>query len=290
MATNSTKATSLSFDDFHRIFSQPWFYTAHYAPTRLLEQDNIQIISLSFAFHVISFFLCLFLSGYFFQTFNKLSLRNKCNWSSRVICNIHAIISFILAFYTILNDKIYFWELDMRHYDFFIGQFTLQYSFGYFIYETILVLIFWKDQGGLPMFLHHCIAITGWGLLLAYRSFAFIVLVFTLTELSTPFISQRWFLEISEMKNTKLYIYNGIAIWISWTLCRVSLIFIMPYIIYYNFEHYKTIPLIITVLLFCFNLLISGLNAMWYLKICKGVFKVLVGSNNRTQSESKKEK
>ncbi|KAL9657263.1 hypothetical protein ABK040_011484 [Willaertia magna] len=236
----------------------------------------------SIAFHSILFLTSYFMSHLVFSSYGKLKHKEKVEWCSRIVSTVHAIVSSVLTFYTVKANSDYL-DLKFDAFDMEMGSITLQYTFGYFIYDFILLMIYFKTMGGVPMFLHHFFAGVSWGLSIGYQKFAFFPLLYTLTELTTPFINQRWFFAVSDMKESKLYFLNGILMFVSWTVVRIPPMLIVPYVMYINLDVVKRMPVFTLGLLITDYLVISVLNLYWHYLIGKGLVSAIVKSKPKQQ-------
>ncbi|EFC38560.1 predicted protein [Naegleria gruberi] len=216
------------------LMESSFFSSAKY-PMKPYSNDTITQIFGSVAFHTVLFFVFYALSSVIFSTFKTLDFSKKMDWVSRLVSNFHAIVSFCGALYAILTYPCYLtWNFSC--YDNGIGELTMRYTIGYFCYDLLLILAFYKKLGSIGMVLHHVFGILGWGLILSYGSFSFVALMFTLTEATTPFVNQRWFLYECKMKETSLYAAFGFLLWLAWSIVRVPLVPLCGYYLYLNYE------------------------------------------------------
>lgn len=56
------------------------------------------------------------------------------------------------------------------------------------------------------------------------------VVTVTFTELTTPFVNQRWFFEQAGLKESRLYVINGALMWLSWFVIRIGFVFYAFYL------------------------------------------------------------
>jgi hypothetical protein len=139
------------------------------------------------------------------------------------------------------------------------------------------------------MFLHHCIAISTCLLLTYYQSVQSILLLFAISEITTPFVNNRIFLEHLDMKSSIWFALNGIAMWLGFVIFRFSLVFIIPYILYQQWSTFMhSVPLILRTLVFVFYSLMSVLNTYWTYKITTGLIKVVKSQLRPPQQQEKK--
>jgi len=122
-------------------------------------------------------------------------------------------------------------------------------------------------------------------LIISYESYAFFALIFTTTEFTTPFVNQRWFLEILGWKETGLYSVAGFLMWLSWSLVRIPLVPLTGYLLYINISKFGEAPIIIPFVCVFNYIMISILNSYWYYLISKGLIRVLFGKKQPPKSK-----
>eukprot|EP00955_Chlamydomonas_euryale_P083749 363887-Chlamydomonas_euryale.AAC.8 len=61
------------------------------------------------------------------------------------------------------------------------------------------------------------------------------------TEFTTPFIDLRWWLDKANLKSSRLYMYNGMAIFVSWVVARLC---IFPPFFYVVWQQREQISLV----------------------------------------------
>ncbi|GMN23220.1 hypothetical protein TIFTF001_000026 [Ficus carica] len=142
-------------------------------------------------------------------------------------------------------------------------------SIGYFL--TDLGMIFWlfPALGGLEYVLHHGLSM--FSIILSLRSGQgqMYILMVLFSESTTPFVNLRWYLDIAGQKNTRLYIFNGVAMFLGWLVARI-LLFI--YFFHHMSTHFDEVEMIFP--LGFYSLLIvppvlAAMNLFWFWKIAK---------------------
>ncbi|GLI71148.1 hypothetical protein VaNZ11_016248 [Volvox africanus] len=150
---------------------------------------------------------------------------------------------------------------------------VLGISIGFFLMEMAVTIKYW--MGGTAMIIHHL------GSLASVLCAAFFgeghcaTLWMLSTEFTTPFIAFRYLLEKGGLKSHPIYVINGIAILVSWTVARLAT-FVPFFIVMWH--HRDQIPLmnpVVQLLLLVFAPTLAVLNTYWYTKIVRGAVKVL---------------
>ena len=106
-----------------------------------------------------------------------------------------------------------------------------------------------------------------------------------LTELSTPFLAIRWMLVKAKMIPTRLYVVNGISLWISFVVFRM---YPTPHFVYTAYqlnEKYHNLPS--RSMLYGF-VIVTCMNVYWFSLITIGIVKAALRAVKGTK-ENKKE-
>ncbi|XP_044496723.1 TLC domain-containing protein 4-like isoform X2 [Mangifera indica] len=199
------------------------------------------------------------ISTFNLKSYNGLTKLQRIEWNNRGISTVHAIFISAMALYYV------FWS------DFFSDQrldglpifrnsphstFALGVSVGYFLADLGTILWLYPSLGGMEYVIHHCLS----GISVAYSMFSgegqlytYMVLI---SEVTTPEINMRWFLDMAGMKRSKAYLINGVVIFFAWLVIQMHLM------------GYLLVVLVPSAL--------GILNLMWFTKIARGLKKTLV--------------
>ncbi|CAL4908774.1 unnamed protein product [Urochloa decumbens] len=147
--------------------------------------------------------------------------------------------------------------------------------FGYFLTDLAMILWYFPRLGGKEYLLHHGLSIYAISLALLSGKGHFYILMVLFTEATTPFVNLRWYLDLAGRKGSKLYLYNGLALFVGWLVARIILFVYFFAHMYFHFDQVRSVfPLgfysILTV-----PPVLSLMNLLWFLKICKGMVKTL---------------
>ncbi|XP_035688098.1 TLC domain-containing protein 4-B-like [Branchiostoma floridae] len=148
-------------------------------------------------------------------------------------------------------------------------------AMGYEMADNLLMAMYdplrdWK------IVLHHAVGIWGCHNVIAQPQALYFGTSWTLFELSTPFINMRLILDALGHKRSHLYKVNGVAMLVVFFLCRVATIPMFFGLI----PHIKTGEVYklgsgILINLFVLSPILYMLNIFWFIKICKGAYRVL---------------
>eukprot|EP01139_Manchomonas_bermudensis_P002467 Amastigsp_a4823_88.p2 type:complete len:263 gc:universal Amastigsp_a4823_88:818-30(-) len=168
--------------------------------------------------------------------------------------------------------------------------FLTRFTAGYFLHDTINQLQFnLGEKGTAGMLVHHGFFLSGCVLLLATRAGAFLPVLWSLTEVSTPFINARTLMELTgAAKDSRLYTLNGLAILVTFTGRMVVSLLIVHALLTTAWSgptalrHSAPLPFYVQLVA---SLGMTGLNASWYAKIVSMVWFRLC---SRAGSDSKR--
>ncbi|XP_061347790.1 uncharacterized protein LOC133293261 isoform X2 [Gastrolobium bilobum] len=159
------------------------------------------------------------LSSLLFKVYGKLSSAEKIEWNNRGFSTFHALFVSSASFYLLILSDIF--DEDSND-DLVINRSStlsntvLGVSVGYFLTDLAMILWHFPALGGLEYVLHHGLSMFSIVLSLLSGQVQIYVLMVLFSESTTPFVNLRWYLDIAGLKNTKLYIGNGIALFFGW--------------------------------------------------------------------------
>lgn len=213
-----------------------------------------------------------------FKGYGKLTKAQKIEWNNRGISTAHAIVVAIASFYLILLSDLFkedYGDGLIVNRSSTLSNTVMGISIGYFL--TDLGMIFWlfPALGGLEYVIHHGLSMFSIILSLASGQAQMYILMVLFSESTTPFVNLRWYLDTAGQKNSTLYIFNGVALFLGWLVARI-LLFI--YFFIHMFTHFNEVKTIFP--LGFFSLLtvapvLAAMNLFWFWKIAKGLIKTL---------------
>jgi len=145
-------------------------------------------------------------------------------WDSRVVSNLNAVFVTLGSLYAIYfhpND----WAVNPYGPPNTYSSLFISAILGYFVYDLVLVLVY-RDLLSFSTIAHHVIGLVTYGAGKFSGSCHYILSLWLLTEATTPFVNQRWFLEVLQKKSSPLYIINGLAMALGFLFIRTL---IVPY-------------------------------------------------------------
>lgn len=241
------------------------------------------------------FFLAIFkyvspsISSYLCPKFRTLPAAKQVYWHTSVNSSLHAVITSAVCIYTFINDD------KMQEEPVWNDSISVRAScaivVGYMTADAIIMMCKYSQIGDPYNLLHHAASVYAYYYVMTYGTYVYFANFRLLAELSTPWVNNRWFLDVMGQKHTKVYLWNGVLLTAVFLACRIMT---MPYCWYKIFTIYGTEPYLRTgyiqyvLLSSCFVLDI--LNVFWFYKLLKGVHKTLSSrDNNKNNLVAQKE-
>ncbi|CAM6114879.1 unnamed protein product [Calypogeia fissa] len=227
--------------------------------------------------------------------YKKLPKAKQVEWDNRAFSTSHAIFCGFAAGYLLLvsdtfHDDRPFGPVAFRSTIF--SFFTLGFSTGYFLADLVMIVWLYPSLGGLEivrflqaidwgMVLHHFLSL-GSVVLGNYTAHAhYYILMVLFSEISTPFINIRWYLIESGLKNSKAYLYNGVALFLVWLGVRVLMFMYFFYHLYIHYDEIRDLYAPGFYFMFTAPPGLALMNLFWFYKILLGVVKTISRSGKR---------
>ncbi|CAN8325283.1 unnamed protein product [Cochlearia groenlandica] len=214
------------------------------------------------------------------KPYSALTKIKRIEWNNRGISTVHAVfISFLSLYFVffsdLFSDQRSTQEEPMVFRSSSLSNFGLGVSVGYFLADLGMIFWLYPSLGGSEYILHHCLS----GLSVAYSLFYREAQVYTymvlISEVTTPEINLRWYLDIAGFKRSKAYLINGVAIFFAWLIARIVLFIYMFYHVYMHYDQVVKMQTFGFLLVFVVPVLLSVMNLIWFGKIVKGMKKTL---------------
>ncbi|CAO2842140.1 unnamed protein product [Amaranthus hypochondriacus] len=192
-------------------------------------------------------------SALYFKSYGGLNRVQKIEWSNRGISTVHALFIAAMSLYFVFWSDLY---ADYQT----NGSVTFRSS----TLSTFTLGV-----------IHHSLS----GIAVAYAMFSgegqlytFMVLI---SEVTTPEINMRWFLDTVGLKRSRAYLINGIVIFFAWLVARILLFVYMFYHVYLHYNQVMQMHVFGFFLVFVVPSVLAAMNLMWFGKILKGLKKTL---------------
>ncbi|XP_048848217.1 TLC domain-containing protein 4-B-like isoform X4 [Brienomyrus brachyistius] len=164
-------------------------------------------------------------------------------------------------------------------------QINVAIACGYLLYDLVTVTCYWSTLGDGFFVCHHLAALYAYGYVLTRGVLPYFANFRLISELSTPFVNQRWFFEaLSFPRSHTLVVANGVAMAVVFFLVRIA---VMP--AYYSRVvatfgtpafHRLGLGAQTAWILSCICL--DVLNTIWMYKITRGCYRVLTGYKTKS--------
>ncbi|XP_066307301.1 uncharacterized protein [Miscanthus floridulus] len=136
--------------------------------------------------------------------------------------------------------------------------------------------------------LYHGLSMYAIGLALLSGKAHMYILMVLFTEVTTPFVNLRWYLDVAAFagqKTCNLYLYNGVALFVGCLIARIILFIYMFTHMYFHFDQARSIFTLGFYSLVAVPSAVAVMNVFWFWKILKGMVKTF---SRRKHSESGK--
>ncbi|XP_021713821.1 transmembrane protein 56-like [Chenopodium quinoa] len=223
------------------------------------------------------------INGICFKHYSTLPKIKQIEWDNRAISTLHAIfvtaVSIYLAFWSDLySDDLQRGSILFRSST--LSTFVLGVSVGYFLSDIAMIFWFYPALGGMEYVLHHVLSTGALAYAMLNSTGQFYTYMVLLSEITTPGINMRWYLDAAGMKKSKAYVVNGVGIFLTWLVARVLLFMYVYFHIYSHYDQIKQLPRFAYLLTLGVPCVIGGLNLMWFAKITKGMIKTLTAKKD----------
>ncbi|CAN6468466.1 unnamed protein product [Victoria cruziana] len=218
------------------------------------------------------------ISSMCFKVYSKLHSAQKVEWNNRGFSTVHAFIVAVAASHLLLFSDLFKEDLgkgkivDRRS---TYSNTTFGISIGYFLSDLAMILWHYPALGGKEYILHHGLSLYSIILALVSGQAHMYILIVLFSEITTPFVNLRWYLDVSGEKKSKLYVYNGFALFFGWLGARIVLFIFLFKHMYDHFDQVKTVFPLGFYGLLTVPPLLALMNIFWFWKIVKGLIKTL---------------
>ncbi|XP_052201761.1 uncharacterized protein LOC127807747 isoform X3 [Diospyros lotus] len=217
-------------------------------------------------------------STLYFRSYNALTKIQRIEWNNRAISTFHAIFISSLSLYFVFWSDLFSDEhsgilVTIRSSQ--LSTFSLGVSVGYFIADLGMIFWLYPSLGGIEYIVHHSLS----AIAVAYAMFTgegqlytFMVLI---SEVTTPEINMRWYLDVAGLKRSNAYLINGVVIFFAWLVARILLFVYMFYHVYLHYDQVIHMHTFGYLLVFAVPVALGTMNLIWFAKIIKGLKKTL---------------
>ncbi|XP_046722300.1 TLC domain-containing protein 4-B isoform X1 [Silurus meridionalis] len=155
---------------------------------------------------------------------------------------------------------------------------------GYLLYDLLLLACNWSTMGDSFFVCHHLAALYAYGYVLTRGVLPYFANFRLISELSTPFVNQRWFFEsLAYPRSHRLVVANGVAMAIAFFLVRIAVM--PPYWVKvfatFGTPAFERLGLGAQVAWIVSCICLDVLNVVWMYKIARGCYRVITGTSGK---------
>ncbi|XP_004500412.1 uncharacterized protein [Cicer arietinum] len=216
--------------------------------------------------------------SYRFTAYRKLSSAGKVEWNNRGFSTFHALFASFTSFYLLILSDLFkddSQETLVVNRSSTFSNSVLAFSTGYFLTDMAMVIWNFPALGGLEYVLHHGLSMFSIVQSLLSGQAQIYILMVLFSESTTSFVNLRWYLDISGLKSSKLYIWNGVALFFGWLVARIFLFMYLFTHLWTHFDEVKEVFPMGFYSLLAVPPVLSMMNLFWFWKIAKGMVKTL---------------
>uniref|UniRef100_A0A3P9I1S5 TLC domain containing 4b n=1 Tax=Oryzias latipes TaxID=8090 RepID=A0A3P9I1S5_ORYLA len=199
-------------------------------------------------------------------------------WNSRLVSTVHALIVGFFCLYILWFDDVV--NANPVWGDPNLVKLNVAITCGYLVYDLVLLACNWKTMGDGFFVCHHLAALYAYGYVLTRGVLPYFANFRLISELSTPFVNQRWFFEALKYPRSHwMVVSNGVAMAVVFFLVRIA---VMPsywasVFATFGTPEFERLGLGAQVAWITSCIALDVLNTIWMYKIARGCFKVLMG-------------
>lgn len=207
-----------------------------------------------------------------------LSTMQKVEWNNRGFSTFHALVAAAVSFYLVMISDLFNEDvhngtiIDIKSW---LSDSMFGVSIGYFMTDLAMILWYFPSLGGKEYILHHGLSMYAIGLALLSGQAHMYILMVLFTEVTTPFVNLRWYLDVAGQKTSNLYLYNGVALFVGWLIARIILFIFLFTHMYFHFDQAKSMFPLGFYSLLTVPPAVAAMNVIWFSKILKGMVKTL---------------
>jgi len=168
--------------------------------------------------------VALFGLGYLIAPSKLVKSADRAYYGSSILALVHGIVVSILALMAGLDAG--FWSVTSEPWDYHAktpATARCIHIFLAFLLTDLIPLFYYrKEWAGTGMYIgHHTLSCVAWGDAVLNGTCHNVALGLMLLEATSPFINGRYFLSTHGLKSSPLYLYNGVAMAVSFLALRV---------------------------------------------------------------------
>ncbi|KAG7473597.1 hypothetical protein MATL_G00097560 [Megalops atlanticus] len=250
-----------------------------------MEMREVSVVTGSFVgFQVLFSVASPLLSSMLTSGYSLLPPTKHTEWNSRLVSTVHALIVGLFCLYILWFDDAV--NADPVWGDPELVKLNVAITCGYLLYDLVLLARNWGTMGDSFFVCHHLAALYAYGYVLTRGVLPYFANFRLISELSTPFVNQRWFFEaLSYPRSNRLVVANGIAMAVVFFLVRIAAM--PPYyarmVATFGTPAFEQLGQGAQVAWITSCICLDILNTVWMYKIARGCYKVLTGVGRKSK-------
>ncbi|XP_066564092.1 TLC domain-containing protein 4-B [Amia ocellicauda] len=220
-------------------------------------------------------------------SFKRVPDSKHTEWNSRLVSTVHALVVGLLCLYILWFDDAV--NEDPVWGDPKLVKLNVAITCGYLLYDLLLLACNWSAIGDSFFVCHHLAALYAYGYVLSRGLLPYFANFRLLSELSTPFVNQRWFFNaLSYPRSDWRVVLNGMAMSAVFFVVRIA---VMPS--YYGrvlstlgTPAFERLGLGAQVAWILSSVSLDILNVIWMYRIARGCYGVLTGTRRKAKESS----
>ncbi|KAL8549105.1 hypothetical protein ACS0TY_008101 [Phlomoides rotata] len=211
------------------------------------------------------------------KEYNRLNRKQKLEWNNRGFSTFHAIVAAAASLYLLTVSDIFDDSQDQLiiNRTSSLSETVMGVSIGYFLSDLAMIFYNYPALGGTEYVMHHGLSMYAIIQSLWSGQAQIYILMVLFTESTTPFVNLRWYLDVAGRKNSKLYTYNGVALFFGWLVARIFLFVFFYYHMFVHFDQVKQVFPVGFYSLLTVPCALAVMNVFWFWKITRGMVKTL---------------
>ncbi|XP_064939256.1 uncharacterized protein LOC135593284 isoform X1 [Musa acuminata AAA Group] len=219
-----------------------------------------------------------FISSFYFKGYSSLTKIQRIDWNNRGMSSIHAIFVTIMSIYLVFCSDLFSdntINLPITFRSSSLSTFGLGVSVGYFLADLAMIAWSYPSLGGMEYVLHHTLSVIAVAYTMLSGEGQFYTYLVLISEITTPGINLRWFLDTAGMKRSQAYLVNGAMVFLAWLVARILLFIYLFYHIFLHYDQVRQMRSFGYLLIFVVPSALAIMNIIWFGKILKGLRKAL---------------
>ncbi|KAM4531275.1 TLC domain-containing protein 4-B isoform 1-T1 [Odontesthes bonariensis] len=218
--------------------------------------------------------------------YKRLPPTKLTEWNSRLVSTVHALVVGLFCLYILWFDDVV--NANPVWGDPSLVKLNVAITCGYLLYDLVLLACNWSTMGDSFFVCHHLAALYAYGYVLTRGVLPYFANFRLISELSTPFVNQRWFFEaLKYPRSHRMVVSNGIAMAVVFFLVRIAVMpsYWVSVFATFGTPEFERLGLGAQVAWITSCIALDILNGIWMYKIARGCYKVMTGRGGRKVKE-----